>query len=166
MRIRKQLERSDLYLCEILKATGLRVDDLLCSKSWNWDKDPNHLEIIEKKTGKVRKIAKDGWLLCLARSYREERGLPWGSHWEGYFCPSAKKIGAHLNRSTLLRHFEIAVKRAGLEGLGYTIHSLRKCYAIDLYDRLGSISAVQKELNHDRFETTLIYLMDALDINL
>lgn len=165
LRIRRNLSKADLYLCEILKATGLRVDDLMTSKSWNWKICPRWLIVIEQKTGKIRKIKKTGWLLSLARCYREEIAEPWASDWKGYFCPSQRKAGTHVNRSTIYRHFEKAVRKARLDHLGYTIHSLRKCYAVDLYTKLGSIEAVRKELNHDRITTTFIYLMEALDIN-
>ena len=63
------------------------------------------------------------------------------------------------HRTTIYRHFEAAVKKAGLEGLGYTVHSLRKVYARNLYNKTGSILAVQKDLGHKNISTTILYCM-------
>lgn len=166
VRIKKHLPRHDLYLCEILKATGFRVDDILESVNLNWAfADLGLIVIAEKKTEKIREFPSNGWIQTLVRSFRTAYGIPpsyLGSSFI-YFAPSWKKLDTHLNRSTLFRHFQTACKRAGLSDKGYTIHSLRKCYAVELYRKTRSLLEVQKSLNHDRMETTMIYLMDALE---
>jgi integrase/recombinase XerD len=169
IRIRKHLSAEDAYLCEILKATGLRVDDVLESINLNWAfADIGLIVVEEKKTGKIRELESTGWIVTLIRSFREAYGI---SNFEAsvnalFFVPSRKDPFTHLNRSTLFRHFIRACKRAGLNDKGYTIHSLRKCYAVDLMKKTRSILQVQKALNHDRTETTMIYLMDAIEFML
>jgi integrase len=169
IKIRRFLSTEDLYLCEILKATGFRIDDILESINLNWFfADLGLIVIQEKKTGKIRECEATGWILTLIRSFRRAYGI---NDFEStinslFFVPSRKQPFTHLNRSTLYRHFRHACKKAELDEKGYTIHSLRKCYAVDLYRKTRSLIKVQKELNHDRMETTMIYLMDALEFML
>lgn len=166
IKIKKHLKKEDSCLCEILKKTGLRVDDMLESLNLNWAfADLGLIVIQEKKTGKIREIEANEELLSLIESYRLAYGI---NVFEKtlkmqFFVPSRKNILTHLNRSTLFRHFQKACKKAHLDDRGYTIHSLRKCFAVDLFRKTRSILAVQKALNHDRMETTMIYLMDALE---
>lgn len=168
IRIRKQLSAQDRYLCDILRLTGYRVDDVLTSINAQWDEDPQKVLVVELKTKKTRNVQKNPLLLSLIAGYRQSLGLTsW--HMFDHFCPSArggKYAGSHYNRSTLYRHFRRACIDADLSNLGYTIHSLRKCYAVDLYKHTHSVLEVQKSLNHDRLTTTLLYLMDCLGISL
>lgn len=164
-KIRQHLEPADYFLCEILRATGLRVDDLLESVNLNWKfAELGLIVICEKKTDKIREIEASEELLDLIRKFRTAYGVPESYiAWDMmYFVPSWKKYDTHLNRSTLFRHFQKACRRSNLGDKGYTIHSLRKCYAVSLYHASKSILAVQRALNHDHMETTMIYLLDAL----
>lgn len=168
IRIRKYLDMPDRCLCDILLATGYRVDDVLSSSNGWWDADPERILIIESKTGKIRSIIKTPEIKQLIADYRASIGLTdW--HMFDFLCPSRRGgrfKDAHYNRSTLYRHFAKACKKAHLDGKGYTIHSLRKCYAVELYRETQSILEVQRSLNHDRITTTLIYLMDCLGVKL
>ena len=169
LKIRRFLSAEDRYLCEILKHTGFRVDDILDSVNLNWEfADLGLIVIQEKKTGKIREFQTDGWTLTLIRSFRDAYGIPdsQSSISMLYFVPSRRSFCSHLNRSTLLRHFQKACAKAGLSNKGYTIHSLRKNFAVDLYRKTRSLIAVQRALNHDKIETTMIYLMDALEFML
>lgn len=165
-KIRRQLSASDRYLCELLRATGFRVDDVLESVNLNWAfADLGIVVIAEKKTNKIREYAANGWTMTLLRSFREAYGLDTkytSSNWL-YLVPSRRNYATHLHRTTIYRHFKTACKKAGLEDKGYTIHSLRKNFAVDLYRNSRSLLKVQSALNHDRVETTMIYLMDALE---
>lgn len=166
--IRRKLSAPDRYLCDLLRLTGYRVDDILTSLNCQWDDDPDKVFVIELKTKKARNVQKTPALIALVDGYRRSIGLR-SYHMFDYLCPSlrgGKYAGSHYNRSTLYRHFQRACKDAGLSDHGYTIHSLRKCFAVDLYQHTRSILAVQTALNHDRITTTLLYLMDCLGISL
>lgn len=118
--------------------------------------------LMERKTGKLRTIPITDALRAHIEGYRREIHARSD---ERYLCPTrrgGRYRGTHLSRTTLYRHFARAIKLAGLEGKGYTIHSLRKCYAVDTYRETRSLLAVQEALNHDRLSTTMIYLMDLL----
>lgn len=166
--IRRNLSTSDRYLCDLLRLTGYRVDDILTSLNCQWDEDPDKVIVVELKTKKTRNVQKTPALIALVDGYRQSIGLS-NVHMFDYLCPSlrgGKFSGSHYNRSTLYRHFQRACKDTGLTAHGYTIHSLRKCFAVDYYQHTRSILAVQSALNHDRFTTTLLYLMDCLNISL
>lgn len=120
--------------------------------------------LLEAKTGKLRSLTLSDALQAHVTAYRRE--IQATTH-EAFLCPTRRGgrfRGAHVSRSTIFRHFKAAVKLAGLEDKGYTIHSLRKCYAVDTYRQTKSLLAVQKALNHDRLATTMIYLMDLLTV--
>lgn len=104
------------------------------------------------KTGKVRTV------MLSERAKEALRRIKRGN---GYLLPG-RDAGSHMNRATIWRHFQKAVKAAGLTGKGYTVHSLRKCYAVNLFRKVRSVEAVQRDLNHDRWITTMIYLAELL----
>lgn len=107
----------------------------------------------ERKTGNVRTVPYSG-------KYRVSGGNL------SYVFPSRRGRAGDkrkLHRSTFWRHFEKAVLAAGLDGRGYTVHSLRKCYAVSLYRRTGSVELVKSDLGHKSIATTALYLLGALD---
>lgn len=163
-RIAKYLSAEDRCLCSLLIHTGYRVDDILTSLCGQWI--GADVMLIESKTQKRRYVSITPEIRADIDGYRKAAGIR-EAHIYDYLCPSRRGgsyKGSHLNRSTLYRHFVDAVHRAGYDGLGYTVHSLRKMFAVDVFKRTGSILEVQKALNHDRISTTLIYLMDVISV--
>ena len=141
----------------LLARTGFRVDDLIGAKLT--DINDGKIALTEKKTGKRRTVKLDDYEKNLIRNlirYTADR-----RNGSGWLVPARKKRAAgHIARTTIWRAWQRAIRAAGLTGRGYTIHSLRKAYAVELFKRTGSIEAVQKDLNHERVGTTLIYLQD------
>lgn len=124
--------------------------------------------LIEAKTNKRRIVKITPEIRAAIDGYRNAIGV-YDAGLYDYLCPSRRGgqyKGSHLNRSTLYRHFVDAVHRAGYDGLGYTVHSLRKMYAVNVYKETGSLLEVQKALNHDRLTTTLLYLMDVISVQI
>ena len=140
----------------LLARTGYRVDDLIGAKLS--DIDAGKIELTEQKTGKRRAIKLDEFgknlIRNLIRYTANRRGE---SEW---LVPARKKGSGHISRTTIWRAWRRAIRAAGLTGRGYTIHSLRKAYAVELFKRTGSLEAVRHDLNHERISTTLIYLQD------
>ena len=141
----------------LLARTGYRVEDLIGAKLS--DINGGKITLTERKTGKSRTAKLDEYGTNLIRNlirYTAERRN--GSEW---LVPARrKKAAGHIARTTIWRAWRRAIRAAGLTGRGYTIHSLRKAYAVELFKRTGSIEAVQRDLNHERVGTTLIYLQD------
>ena len=155
----KAAPEKDRFLFTTLAYTGFRVEDIAASKRLDWDWINHTVTIRERKTGKVRTVKMD--TLTQASAYCTEMEGYWRKPFSEWFLPSRRpKNSGHISRATIWRAWKRAIRAAGLEGKGYTIHSLRKAYAVELFKRTGSLEAVQRDLNHERIGTTLIYLQD------
>ena len=143
----------------LLLLTGYRVDDIAGSRLSDWEGEA--VAIRERKTGKVRSVRiTDG----IRDTVREIAGYTASRAGGGWLLPArrARRDGSrgHISRSTIWRSIRRALTAARLDGYGYTVHSLRRCYAADLYRRTGSLEDVRADLGHDRISTTIIYLTD------
>lgn len=125
--------------------TGLRIDDVLRLKKTDFVNSRNFV-FTAKKTGKKgrKRISKDLsdqiFALCSQSS--------------DYLFPGRKR-GKHRTRQAVWKDLHQAVERAGLRE-HVSPHSARKTYAVELRKTEG-LPAVQKELQHDRQATTMIY---------
>lgn len=153
----------DQQICRALYATGYRVDDVLSARVGDLSED--RVSIREHKTGHLRTVALEG-AREVARIADYTRPRRMDQHTD-YLIP-ARHVRSdgherHLCRSTIWRAFARACRVVGLAGRGYTVHSLRRCYAVDIYQQTHSIDAVRAALGHDRASTTLIYMQDYFD---
>ena len=156
-----KLPPSDRWLVRLLRATGYRIEDVLRTRRWMWS--GTSVCIREAKTGNIRRIAISDGIRRIVEQY--EAVTPLKANRLSAFVPGRRgRPGDRnkLHRTTLWRHFQRAAKTAGLGGKGYSLHSLRKCYAVDKLRMTGSIEEVQRDLGHRYISTTLIYLSDAL----
>lgn len=160
--------------------TGFRIGDLLRIRQWqvppsarsyNRRRDTpvedSELVLTEAKTGHRRSVkltarAVDAmrWALNNCPERHPFKYLFPARLRSGAVAQQGERKGGHLHRSTAHRHFAEAVKRAGLQGKGYTVHSLRKIYAKRRYAETGSLLAVQSDLGHSNISTTLLYVTD------
>ena len=154
---------TDRWLVRLLRATGYRIEDVLMTRRWMWS--GTSVCLCEAKTGNIRRVAITDSIRRIVEQYEAVTKLK--ASRLSAFVPSRRNrpTDRHkLHRTTLWRHFQRAVKAAGLSDRGYSLHSLRKCYAVDKLRDTGSIEAVQKDLGHRYVSTTLIYLSDALTL--
>ena len=157
-RIRRRCDEEYGAFFEVLRKTGFRVDDVLYSRNWQWLGDCVSLR--ERKTGKIRTVPYTSEIIAAITSYRKAVGILIPEPLSYFFPARRRGVGLRrkAHRSTMIRQFQKAVRLAGLEGLGYTIHSLRKCYARDLFRRTRSLLEVQRDLNHTNIATTALYV--------
>ena len=162
--IRRRLDPRMAALCDLLRDTGYRVDDVLRSTVGEW-RGKDSVTLYEYKTKKRRTV----YLTEPARSaVRRLLSYRYDLRDDDPLCPARRPVvGGRpwLHRSTVYRAFVRASERAGLSDRGYTVHSLRKCYARSAYERTGSLLAVQRDLGHKSLETTLWYVTGS-DIHL
>ena len=161
--IRRRLSPRMAAMCDLLRWTGFRVDDVLHTTIGDWRGD--QITIAERKTGNVRTVHINAIARAAVRRLTAYR--PEAPDSEPLFRGERLRAGdaPWMHRSTAWKRFKEAVTEAGLDGYGYTIHSLRKIYAVGEYDRTHSLLAVQKDLGHKRIETTLWYVCGS-DISL
>lgn len=158
VQIRALLAPSDRYLTDFLLATGFRLDDVLHLRRWQLSQ--GELTLKERKTGKVRSISIPPELqLKLNQSGENSRGCALR-----FAFPALRSGGkGKMHRTTYWRHFRAAVTAAGYEGRGFSPHSLRKVYAVRLFNRKG-LKAVQEDLGHTYESTTMLYVFsDMID---
>ncbi len=133
---------------DMLVLTGYRLDDILHLRKWQLAKE--QITLRERKTGNIRAVDNPCVKPC---------GHPFEYMFGGRGRQGERK---KLHRTTFWRHFERAVCAAGLDGKGYTVHSLRKIYAVTRYKATGDIRAVQTDLGHKSLATTCLYVLGAL----
>lgn len=129
-------------------STGLRVGDVVTLRAA--DVDRQRFTIKEQKTGKSRRVRlpRDLWL-----QLQRNRGAEWV--FEGR-CDRHK----HRTRQAVWKDVKRAARAFRLT-MNCTPHSARKVFAVDVYSRTWDLDAVRRQLNHDDFSTTLVYVMAA-----
>lgn len=146
--IRERLNKRDRQIFDLLVSTGYRLDDILHLRKYQLA--GRIIKLKERKTGNIRSVENP----C---------AKPCGHPFEYVFVGKGRQGQKRkLHRSTFWRHFEKAVSAAGLDGRGYTVHSLRKVYAVNLYRQTGDIKRVQADLGHKNLATTCLYVISAL----
>lgn len=160
-KIMTKLLPEDRAIAQLAKLTGYRIDDIIRSRRGEWD--GRRIKLKEAKTGKKREVHNSAEirkaLADLDRCAASRRHA-------GAMCPGRRQRrgdSPFLARSTIWRAWRRACAAAGLAGRGYTVHSLRRVYAVGVWQRTRSIEAVQRDLGHDKPSTTWIYLQDALE---
>jgi integrase len=123
--------------------TGLRIDDVLSLK-------PESLRgrticgIAEKTGKKFKKVVSAD----LAKRLKLVQG-------QYFIFPHRTKAKEHRTRQAVWKNLKKAAKVVGVQ-LNAAPHSARKTYAVKLFHDSG-VEAVQKELQHDRLSTTMLY---------
>ena len=132
-------------VCRVCLQTGLRVGDVLQLRTAALKKQ---MTVTEQKTGKKRRITLPAALL---RDMQQQAGSVFVfEHRNDPNRPRTRQaVYADLKRAA--KAFRLS------ENL--TPHSLRKVYAVRLYEKCGSLEKVQHVLNHDRETTTLLYAL-------
>ena len=122
--------------------TGLRIGDVLSLRPENITE--KHIEAIAQKTGKEFKkpISAD-----LRRRLLQISGQR--------FVFEGRNGTEPRSRATVWKDVKQASKKLGLD-INLGCHSARKTYAVELFKSQG-IKAVQKELQHDSTETSMLY---------
>ena len=123
--------------------TGLRIDDVL---SLRCDQlSGRTIKGVAEKTGKPFKkvISAD-----LAKRLRQLGR-------SGYIFPHRTKPGEHRTRQAVWANMKKAADVMGVQ-LNAAPHSARKTYAVEVFRDRG-LDAAQKELQHDRVSTTMLY---------
>lgn len=138
------LTPTNALVFELCFATGLRVSDVLSLRTADLKQ---RMTVREQKTKKTRRI-------YIGKSLFSRLKAQAGAVW--VFPGALDPVGRHRTRQAVWRDVKRAAKALRVTYCA-GVHSARKTYAVDLYRREG-LAAVQAALNHDRVETTLIYL--------
>lgn len=148
-RLYQVMQEDNVLALRVALETGLRIDDVLRLKRSDFS-DLRKFVYYAKKTGKkgTKRISKDLSDRIFSRLFTNN------SHPEGYLFPG-RKAGKHRTRQAVWKDVRRACERMGIRE-HVSPHSARKTYAVELRKSEG-LAAVQKELQHDRQSTTMIY---------
>jgi len=131
--------------------TGLRISDILRLKPC-MIKDQT-LILTEKKTGKTRVIKLDTGFSRYLKNYARRYRL---SKTDYYIFRYPKDKDKPLSRIRAWALIKTIAKEQGLEDIG--THTMRKTFAVNLYNQTGSLEKVREALNHSTEEITKKYL--------
>jgi integrase len=130
-------------------ATGWRISDVLSLRVDDLERG-GKVTMTAKKTGKVSAAV-------LSRTLTSRLRAVAGQWW---LFPSPKDDTWPVSRQAAYKAFRKAAKAVGLSMVAP--HSMRKSYAIRLYREGMKPKEIQKHMQHDKLETTLLYLLDIL----
>jgi len=138
----------NLLLFTIGTNCGLRISDILGLKVGDV-RDRTHIQIIEKKTGKSKKIPINGKLKPMIDDFikgrRSDEPL-FLSHWKR---PLERVASYYIIRN--------ACKKAGIQERVGT-HTMRKTFGYHHYQQFKDVVMLQKIFNHSNPQTTLRYI--------
>lgn len=148
----KRLQPINRVVCEFCLYSGFRIDDVLSMHTADIVRavDNNYwLCLNERKTGKSRSV----------RINKEIVGRLLSISGTVFVFECNRDIYKHRCRQTVYRDF----KKAAADVLGAdtsaSVHSLRKCYAVNLFRETGDLFKVQRDMNHSSIGTTALYAM-------
>lgn len=127
---------------------GLRLGDVLNLRMDSFIRDGGRwrLDIIEQKTGKVRKFSVPPDMIIFIQEYREAHGI------------GPKELLFPVKIRGVQKYLASVVSYLDLQG-NVTSHSFRKFYATQIYkDNKCNIQLVRKLLQHASTETTQKYI--------
>jgi len=106
------------------------------------------------------KTGVDSWRR-IPKSLKQRIGNYCGPRPDGYLFPSPRNWNAPVSRQAAHRAFKKAADLLELERV--SPHSMRKTYAQEKHRAGASLKELQEALQHDRVETTLLYLINNYD---
>lgn len=127
---------------------GLRISDIL-SLNVGDVKNKNYIQLIEKKTGKSKKIQINSKLKPLLNTFTKGRKVT-----EPLFLTIFKN---RMDRSAAYRIINYACNKAGIEA-NIGTHTLRKTFGYHYYKKYKDVVMLQKIFNHSHPEVTLRYI--------
>lgn len=131
-------------IARVMLATGLRVGDVLALRT---DQLAPSMRVTERKTGKTRRVR-------LPKSLCDAVCAQAGKEWafpgrDGSRPKTRQAVWADIKRAQQACRLKV--------NLGP--HSMRKAYAVELMRKYHDLSRVQKALQHDRPEVTMLYAL-------
>lgn len=153
-KIRDRLGTTDKLIFDVCLETGTRIDDVLDLRKWQIH--DGKIYVLESKTSHKRITSVSPGLYSRLSEHVKNK------HVFAFVFPSRRPRRRttkrkKLNRSTFWRNMVKAAHDCGYKTEQYTPHSLRKCYAVNLFQQTRSLEAVRRDLGHKHLSTTMLY---------
>ena len=127
---------------------GLRVSDILPLRVR--DVRGTHIRVVEQKTQKINRIAINNSLRKALNRYIV------GKKDHEVLIKSREGVNKPISRSMAYKILREAAEAVGIMEVG--THTMRKTFGYHIYQRDKDVAALQKLFNHNKPETTLLYI--------
>lgn len=134
---------TNALICRLCLETGLRVGDVVALRTARFKQ---RLSLIEQKTGKRR-------IVYIRKRLFDEVLKQAG---RVFVFPHRFDENKHRTRQAVYLDLKRAAKAFRVKKQ-LSPHSLRKVFAVELFEKTGDVSTVQNALNHDNDFVTLLY---------
>ena len=137
--------------CRVALKTGLRIGDVVSMKTEELKKAPSQrfrIKVTEQKTKKKRSVS-------LGKDLTEQLLRQSG---EIFVFEGRQGVEHHRTRQAVYKDIKRASKAFRVK-VNFTPHTLRKVYAVKLYQKYGNIAKVREALNHSNDAVTMIYAL-------
>lgn len=138
----------NLILLNIGTNCGLRISDIVALNVSDV-KNKTHIQIIEKKTGKFKKIPINAKLKPMFEEFTKGK--------ESDDALFKSRFGNRMDRYTAYRILKSACKSVGLQEKVGT-HTMRKTFGYHHYKKYKDVAMLQKIFNHSSPQITLRYI--------
>lgn len=133
--------------CEISMTTGLRISDVLALKSSILSTD-GRVSIREQKTGKRKAFRLTAEQMLRCRLFAGKV----------YIFENRLSANRHRTRQAVYKDLRRVRDVMRIKSV-LAPHSLRKTFAIEMFEKYGSTKKVQRLLNHSNEAVTMLYIM-------
>lgn len=144
--ILRLLCKENRIACTVAARYGLRISDVLNMKTEDI-RSKTRMTFKEQKTGKKR-------TLTIPDDLRSEMLSISGKI---YIFEHRDRQTQHRTRQAVWKDIKRAAEALRLPGI--STHSMRKAYAVRMYERYGDLEKVQKLLNHVDSQVTMLYAL-------
>jgi integrase/recombinase XerD len=138
-------------LIQTIYSSGIRLQECINLKLSDVDSTHMRLKVRQGKGKKDRYTILSHTTLSTLRAYYKQ-------YKPKEYLFNGIKPGNEMAARSIQHCFLLALKKAGLSGKDYSIHTLRHSFATHLLDSGTDIHTIKELLGHSKLETTMVYL--------
>jgi site-specific recombinase XerD len=141
-------------IIQTIYSSGIRLQECINLKLMDVDSQYMRLKVRQGKGRKDRYTILSKTTLTTLREYFKQ-------YKPKEYLFNGVKPGTVMAARSIQHCFFMALKKAGLTGKDYSIHTLRHSFATHLLDGGTDIHTIKELLGHSKLETTMVYLHSA-----
>jgi integrase/recombinase XerD len=138
-------------IIQTIYSSGIRLQECLNLKINDIDSTHMRLKVVQGKGKKDRYTILSKTTLTTLREYYKQ-------YKPREYLFNGHKAGTMMAPRSIQHCLLVALKKAGLHGKDYSIHTLRHSFATHLLDNGTDIHTIKELLGHSKLETTMVYL--------
>ena len=144
-----------MYACifAAMYSAGLRVSEAVRLCYEDVSRSKNNIHVAKSKNRAERKAILSTKFVDLLTDYWKKRGKP-SPH--GYLFPGRSEDG-HIGEQSVRNVMTKVLVELGLQDKGYTPHSCRHCFGLELYNSGADLLAIRDAMGHKSISSTVLY---------